>query len=378
VSGNNLRMRYQNEDRVDDEIQFVLDATAKFSTGHLKHNLLIGTDLIKQDSDFDRFRVNTPSFAISDSPSINFNPPSNQPETEDLSKTRWLSLYVQDQISLLKDDRLKLLLGGRFDDVVTEGSSSGTDTPDIKDQAFTGRAGVLYMLSDNHSVYFSTSQSFRPQFAFAVDINGTPLDPETGRQYELGFKSTFFNEKLLSTVSVFEIEKKNVAVFDEALFNNTGQSAFFPGVKQQSRGFEFDLAGNLTDQLKVIANYSYTDTEITENKADPSQVGLPIGGVSPHAARVWLSYNFKGDLNGLGIGGGIRYVGESTAQFDPTLELDPYRVTDIAAWYKWQNIKASINVKNLFDEDYIVRASSDAIAHYGAARTIIGSLSINF
>lgn len=378
VFGNSLRMRYQNEDRVDDEVQFVLDATAKFSTGAVDHTFLIGTDLIKQESDFDRFRVNTPNYAISDSPNVNFNPPANQTQTKDISKTDWMSIYFQDQMSLLSDDRLKLLIGGRFDDVVTKSSADGIDTVDIKDQAFTGRAGMLYMLSDNHSVYFSSSQSFRPQFAFAVDINGKPLDPETGRQYEVGFKSAFFNEKLLSTISVFEIKKKNVAVFDQSLFDSTGQNAYFPGVKQESRGFEFDLAGNLTDQLKVIANYSYTDTQIIENQGDLSQEGLPIGGVSPHAARIWMSYNFKGPLNGLGIGGGVRYVGESTAQFDPNLEIDPYRVTDIAAWYSWDNIKASINVKNLFDEEYIVRASNNSIAHYGAARTIIGSVSINF
>ncbi len=380
VQGNNLRQRYQNEDRVDDELQFVLDGTAKFATGAVEHTLLIGAEYIEQDTDFDRFRRNAPNVAISDDPVVNFDPPANQNPTEDLSRTRWTSAYLQDQLSLLEGGRLKLLVGGRFDDVKTTGSSRGVDTPDIEDQAFTARAGLLYMLSDRHSAYLSASQSFRPQFAFAVDAGGTPLDPETGLQYEAGLKSAFFDERLLTTLAIYQIEKRNVAVFDRALFDATGQSAYFPGVKERSRGFELDVTGRLTDRLQIVASYSYTDTEVLENEGDPTQVGEPLGGVAPNAARLWLTYGFDnaGPLGGLGLGGGVRYVGKSTAQFDTSVDLDPYTVADVGVWYTWKNLKASLNVKNLFDEDYIVRASTSAIAHPGAPRSVFAAVSIGF
>jgi iron complex outermembrane receptor protein len=380
IQGNNLRQRYQNEDRVDDEVQFVLDGTAKFSTGAIDHALLIGAEYIEQDSDFDRFRVNSPNVVISDDPVVNFNPPANQKPTEDLSQTRWTSVYLQDQLSLLEGRRLKLLLGGRFDDVATKGSANGVATTDIKDRAATGRAGLLYMLSSQHSVYLSASQSFRPQFAFAVDAGGKPLDPETGLQYEAGLKSALLDERLFATLAVYQIEKKNVAVFDQALFNATGQSAYFPGVKERSRGVELDVAGNITSQLKILASYAYTDTEVLENEGDPSQVGEPLGGVALHTGRLWLSYDFNkaGPLGGFGLGGGARYVGESTAQFDTAVKLDPYTVADLSLWYNWRNVKASLNVKNLFDKDYIVRASHTAIAHPGTPRSVFASVSIGF
>lgn len=380
VQGNNLRLRYQNEDRTDDELQFVVDGVAKFSTAAIDHTVLLGAEYIEQDTDFDRFRVNTPNVAISDNPVVSFDPPANQTPTADLSKTRWTSLYLQDQLSLLDGGRLKLLVGGRFDDVLTEGSSGGVAAADVEDQAFTARAGLLYLLSNQHSVYLSASQSFRPQFAFAVDASGRPLDPETGRQYELGLKSAFLGARLFTTLAVYDIEKDDVAVFDQALFDATGQSAYFPGVKERSRGFEFDLSGSLTNQLKLIASYSYTDTKVLENAGDPAQVGEPLGGVSPHVARVWLSYDFNkaGPLAGLGIGGGARYVGESTAQFDTAIELDAYTVADIGVWYNWRNVKTSLNVKNLFDKDYIARASSNAIAHPGAPRSVFATVSVGF
>ncbi|MDP3608383.1 MAG: TonB-dependent receptor [Methylophilus sp.] len=380
IQGNNLLLRYQNEDRVDDEVQFVLDGTAKFKTGSIDHTFLIGTELIEQETEWQRFRVNAPSVAISNDPVVNFVPPANLTLSDERAKTRWTSLYFQDQLSLLEDGRLKLLLGGRFDDVVTSGSNNGVATQRVEDQAFTGRLGALFMLTDQHSAYLSASQSFRPQTPSTVDETGNPLDPTTGRQYEIGLKSTFFAERFLTTIAFYDIEKKDVAVFNQALFNATGQNAFFPGIKQRSRGVELDATGNLTDQIKVVASYAYTDTEVLENRNDPTQVGQPLGSVSPNAARVWLTYDFVngGPLAGLGMGIGARYVDESTAQFDTNLKLDAYTVADFSLWYNWKNVRASMNVKNLFDREYIARASDATIAHPGIPRSLFVSLSAFF
>ena len=52
IQGNNLQMRYQNEDRVDDEVQFVLDGTAKFKTGAIDHVFVLGAELIEQETDW--------------------------------------------------------------------------------------------------------------------------------------------------------------------------------------------------------------------------------------------------------------------------------------------------------------------------------------
>src|SRR3546814_8030223 len=97
--------------------------------------------------------------------------------------------------------------------------------------------------------------------------------PEEGVQYEAGIKGSFLYDRLLVTASVYQIEKKNVAVFDDALFDETGQDAYFPGVRERSRGFELDASGQLSDAISIIANYSYTDTEVLENQGDPSMVG---------------------------------------------------------------------------------------------------------
>lgn len=373
-----MRQRYQIADRVDDENQFVVDGIATFSSGNVDHELLIGTEYVKLETEWQRFRQNLPDLVISASPDVNFEPPATMTRTDDPSETQWWSLYLQDQMSLLEDGRLKMLLGARFDDVETTGSSNGEVSPEVNDSALTARSGLLYMLNAQNSLYVSASQSFRPQFAWAVDANGIPLDPETGQQLEAGLKRSFFNEQLTATFSLYQIEKEDVAVFDQALFNETGQTTYFPGVKERSEGFELDIAGQLTPQMRVLANYSYTDTEILENEGDPSQIGEPLGGVSRHLARLWLTYDFDGALTGFGLGGGVRYVGKSSAQFDTDLPLKSYTVADLGMWYQWNRLRVSFKVNNLFDEEYITRASDASIAHPGIPRSVLVGLSFEF
>ncbi|MGQ9366819.1 TonB-dependent siderophore receptor [Azospirillum sp. ST 5-10] len=375
-----LALRYQNEDRQDDEAQFVLDATAKFATGAVDHTLLLGAELLAQDSDFRRYRQNVPAVVVSDDPDVHFDPPADQPREAILGTTRWAGLYVQDQLSLLDGGRLKLLVGGRYDVVRQESETDGVAAPDVRDQAFSGRAGLLYRVTPQHSAYASVSQSFQPQAPGTLDAGGAALDPETGVQYEAGVKSAFFDERLLATASVFRIEKTNVAVLDRPLFNATGQLAYFPGVEERSQGVEFDLTGALTDRLSVVATYSYTDTEVLENADDPAMVGQPLGGVPKHKARLWLTYRFGegSGLDGFGVGGGVRYVGASTAQFDTDVRLDPYAVVDAAAWYDWETLRLGVNVYNLLGRDYVARASDRAIAHPGQPLTVVGSLTVRF
>jgi iron complex outermembrane receptor protein len=370
-----LQQRYQNEDQRNDELQAVLDATAKFSTGNIEHTLLLGVDAIRQDSDFRRFRTNTANVAISNDPAVNYDPPASQTKQVISGATSWGGLYVQDQLSLLDDGRLKLLLGGRFDYVHQESTTDGTAARDVHDSAVTGRVGALYQFNKQFAGYASISQSFLPQSTGTLDASGTPLDPEEGLQYEIGVKAGFFDDRLTATAALFEIEKSNVAVSDST---NTFS---LPGVEQQSRGFEFDVSGELTQRLRVIANYAYIETETLANPTTPSAVGRRLGGVPEQKARLWLAYEIEqgAPLGGLGFGAGARYVGSSSAQFANSIRLDPYTVFDAAIWYRWNSsVKAGLNIYNLLDHDYILRASDRSIAHPGAPLTAIASLSVQF
>ncbi|WP_447970599.1 TonB-dependent siderophore receptor [Nitrospira sp. M1] len=378
-----LRQRYQNEEREDVEYQLVTDLLANFATGGLDHKALVGIDLIRQDTDFERFRQNLADVAISSKPNVNFDPPANLQRILDFSRsTKWLALYVQDQISMLEDGRLKLLLGGRFDWVR---QSDHIGSIRVTDHEFTGRAGVLYELTNWLSPYASVTQSFRPTSPTTQDRDGNGLDPETGIQYEAGLKVNLFDERLLATVALFQIQKEDVPVSDNQFFIDTGGIASIPGVNQRSQGIELDITGQITDELSVIANYAYTDTKVLKNQEDPAEVGQPLGNVPLHMARLWFAYTFGPDtfLSNLGLGAGVRYESARPVQFATAITVDEFTVFDAAAWYRYtlssgQVLRAQLNLQNLLDKGYIIRASDQSVAHPGMPFSAIGSIGIEF
>ncbi|WP_367873105.1 TonB-dependent siderophore receptor [Luteolibacter sp. Populi] len=381
--GYEVRQRYQNEARVDDEYQFVTDLLMNFTTGPVKHNALIGLDLIRQESQFDRFRVNTPNVPVTPFPNVSFIPPPGSNPVPDIKgNMEWAALYAQDQMSAL-DDRLHFLVGGRFDWVDQQQSLPASSSSE--ESELTGRAGLLYEVADWLSPYVSISQSFRPQTLETVDKNGQVLEPHTGHQIEGGFKFDFCDDRLIATLSAYQIEKQNVAVFDNTYFNNTNISSYYPGVEQQSRGVELDITGKITETLSIVANYAYTDTETLENPEAPTMVGRRLGGVPLNAARLWLAYNFaeESTLKGLGFGAGVRFESERLASFADQVTLDNFVLFDAGIWYRHelengQAFKTQLNFQNITDEEYYPRASDQSIVHPGAPFGVVGSIGYEF
>lgn len=379
-----LRRRYQNEDRTDDDYQFVADVVSNFDVGATSHQALVGFDLAYQDSTFLRFRQNLPNLPITADPQVRFVPPAHQPQQTVLGSNRWAAVYFQDQISALPDGRLKLLVGGRYDTSRGEGVRDGVAQAPTEAAKLTGRFGAGYSIAPSTLAFASVSQSFRPQIAGTVDVAGNLLDPQTGLQYEGGFKFELFGGRFSSTASVYHIRKDNVPVFNFPLFLETGAFTYFPGVAERSRGVELDFAGRVTDGLSLIVNYAWNDAETVENEADPSEIGLQLGNTPAHLSRAWIAYDLPdaGPLAGLGFGLGVRAQDAQRVQFD-TLVLDGYAVVDLGVWYRLrvgrqQRLRLQVNVDNLFDREHYVRASDRSIVHPGAPRSAIASIGYEF
>ena len=379
-----LRRRYQNEDRTDDDYQFVADVISTFDLGPTSHQALVGFDLAYQDSTFLRYRQNLSNLTITADPQVRFVPPAVQPQQTILGNNRWAAVYFQDQISTLEDGRLKLLVGGRYDTSKGQGTRDGVAQQPTEAGKFTGRVGAGYSIVPSTLAFASVAQSFRPQFAGTVDINGSLLDPQTGLQYEGGFKFELFEGRFLTTASVYHIRKDNVPVFNFPLFLETGAVTYFPGVAERSRGVEFDFSGRLTEGLSLMVNYAFNDAETIENSADPSEVGLQLGNTPPHISRAWLAYDVPEGrpLGGFGFGLGVRAQDGQRVQFD-SLVLDGYTVVDLGLWYRMrvnaeQRLRFQVNVDNLLDKEYYVRASDRSIVHPGSPLAVIGSIGYEF
>ncbi|AFY30705.1 TonB-dependent siderophore receptor [Calothrix sp. PCC 7507] len=341
----------------------------KFSTGSIQHQLLFGFDLNR----FDNFN---PAINEFEAESIDiFNPVYGQPRGTKVpssfavrQQTNSLGIYLQDQVALT--DNLKFLLGGRFDfidrkyeDLISNTESSGTDS------AFSPRIGIVYQPIPAISLYTSYTSSFTPpggSYFFGVDSS---FKPERGNQYEVGVKADL-NDRLSATLSLFDLTRTNVTTEDPNRPNFSIQVG-----EQNSRGVELNLAGEVLPGWNIFAGYAYIDARVTkDNTLTP---GSRLSNSANHSFNLWTSYEIqKGDLQGLGAGIGLFFVGDRV-DFNNTYTVPSYFRTDASIFYKRDQFRVALNFKNLFDVDYFESSLGNRV-YYGQPFTVQGTVSWQF
>jgi iron complex outermembrane recepter protein len=348
------------------------DILGTIQTGKIKQDLLLGLELRRAINDFERFSGTLPPIDL-------FNPTYNRPPVRFTNKIldssqqqNFLGVYLQDLISL--GDKIKILLGGRFDLVDQEFDNRVLNrTFNQQDTAFSPRAGIVYQPIEPVSLYASYSRSFISSGLFSVNADGTPFEPTKGRQYEVGVKTELFDGKLLATLAAYEITKQNIVTTDPNRTNFSIQVG-----EQRSRGIELDVVGQPIPGLNLIATYAYTNAEITQDNR-PNIKGNEPENVPRHSASFWATYQIQGgSFKGLGFGAGLFFVGDRKGDLTNTFTLPNYVRTDAAIFYRRENWQAALNFKNIFDVYYFESAVSRNNVFPGEPFTILGSISVQF
>ncbi len=346
---------------------FVIDnqAELKATTGVLQHTVLFGVDYRWRKSNV------IGAFGGTAGPIDVFAPVYGSPvfvSADDYGYRQienYTGIYLQDQIKL---DRWILTLGGRHDwvDSKTANAFNGSSATQ-DDSAFTKRAGLGYEFDIGVVPYISYSESFAPTSGTAFD--GSPFKPTTGTQYEAGIKFQPKDMNLRMTAAVYDLRQQNVLTTDpdNPRFSiQTGEIA--------SRGFEFEAVTSLTSNLNLTAAYAYNDARVT--RSNDGDVGKRPVTTPPHLASLWADYTIReGALNGLGFGGGVRYVAASAGDWANTFDAPAYTVVDAMVRYEIDNWRFSVNATNLFDTRYVAGCFALSQCNVGRVRTVLGTVS---
>ena len=185
------------------------------------------------------------------------------------------------------------------------------------------------------------------------------LEPETSEQLELGFKKVFFSGRMHLTVAAYQLEREDIAIFDDNGF--TAQTG-----SQRSRGVEVELAGSLGDGFRYQIACARSASELTEFNelifVPPTfaPVVLDRSGNDPAFAPedLWNFWIAKTWSSGFGVGGGGRLVGEQFIAEDNVFTIDQALTFDATAFYDFDDWKLALNVTNLGDEEYEKRGFS--------------------
>lgn len=338
-----------------------------FETGPLAHTVLAGLDIRRHDTNTHTEFGTAPSIDVFDpryDARIGRNIWYDSRTDGTLSQ---VGLYGQDQVRL---DKWLLTLGLRHDWATTDSttkSNYGDSAQDQSDSAFTGRVGLTYLFDNGLAPYASYSTSFEPVIGnMPAVLGGAAFEPSEGEQVELGVKYQPIGWNAFVTGAVYDLTQTNVSstrVID-------GVSYTVQNGEVKVRGAELSAVASLADGLDLILNYTYMDAEITKG----DNAGNRPANVPMHSANVWLDYTLKsGALEGLGAGAGVRYVGERYNLDTNTIKLSANTLVDAALHYERGAFKASLNVNNIADVNYVSTCGNFG-CYYGDGRTILGQL----
>jgi catecholate siderophore receptor len=303
-----------------------LDATSKFSTGFIKHTLVTGGEIGEETSDPQRYTTIGP---FSTTPLT--NPNSGQPynasafiasNTKTDAATK--ALYALDTADL--SDQWAIMVGGRldrfdvnftqqsFNNPVT-GTGAGYTALQHTDDTASWRGGIVYKPVSIGSVYFDAGTSFNPSAeSLSLQASNVNLAPVKNTTYEIGTKWDLFHEGLSVRASLYRTQQTNVRETDP---NNPALMILAGDARVD--GFEFEVAGHLTEYWQVYGGYSYMYGVIDKSPVQgiASDLGNRLSNVPAHTFNLWTTYRF--DETPYEIGGGINVVSSRYAASNPRI-----------------------------------------------------------
>ena len=286
------------------------------------------------------------------------------------------SVFAATQLKLT--DPLSVILGSRVSDYERSGVQYTSNVNTKSDHIWTPYAGITYDVNDNHSIYASYSDIFKPQSR--RDINGNYLDPIEGKNYEIGLKSESDNGALQSQISIFRIEQDNLAQEDggQTIPGAGIEKAYFGAKGATSQGVEVEVTGQISDNLQASVGYTHFNAEDKNGKAINT-------GFADTTLNLFATYDMNDIIPNLTIGGGVDwsngYYGIVTNPVTKRSEKygqDDVTLASIMARYTFnENLEAQFNVNNLFNQKYLAGSTFSELT-YGEPINVVGRLTYRF
>lgn len=356
-----------------------LELTGKLETGAIKHTLLFGGDYLRSDS------RTTMGFDFS-TPNSNVHNPFHSAQEFAITDYEtyhnsfpWFGLYGQDQIEL--PYHVHLLAGLRYDSADTNRDSqfsingAKTVNPTVTDDRVSPRGGILWQPIPEASVYGSYTENFGT--SNGISANGSQLPPQIAQQWEVGAKTELWDGRFTGTLAYFDLKKQNLPVQD-----SQGYSRAIGEV--ESRGIELDLSGEILPGWKVIGAYAYTPfAKALNDTAADGTTGKRLHNVPENSSSLWTTYEFQDkSLSGLKLGAGMQAVSRRYIGYTEATKAPGYATLNLIASQMWKvgqsRVTAQLNADNLLDKSYFGGVYSYGTAVYGAPRTFMGSIKIEY
>ncbi len=197
----------------------------------------------------------------------------------------------------------------------------------------TYQVGLRYHIAADNMVYFRFATGYRPGGPNDI-VSGTPptYGPDTTDNFEVGWKTNFWNSKGYLEVAAYDILWHNIQV--EASQNGIGYLT--NGGAAEIKGAEAALTLRPNDGLNLNATFSYTDGKLTQTApGGTGDAGDTIPNTPKFSGSMSADYTrpIGGGWNGF-VGASARYVDVRHTAFEHSMtsgnaKLPPYTIVDL-------------------------------------------------
>lgn len=385
--------RYQENQNITNQT----DLTYKFDTGPVKHTTVIGMEFANERVWYTSYSGLVSELAgvpvIGAGVTQNLFQPNNfmnwqTPYRNDGNRTLLTadtkSVYLIETANY--NDFIILNGGVRYDNYKVN-TAQGANTNSVGSDNVNYNLGLTIKPVKELALYAAMATSSNPLGAEfdsgSIAYGGLPtqpnaitnaLPPEQNTAYEVGAKYEMFGGKLLATAAYFETYK------DKAREQLTSSSPWTATGRYKVNGFDFGLAGKITDKWSIFGGATFFDTEV-EKSIDLNNRGRRLANLANNSFSIMSKYSV---LDWLEIGGAANYRSEiwgGTFAATTFNKLPGYWRFDAFAEAKvTKNFKLTLNVLNIFDKTYYdaFYRSGTPFAYIAPGRTVLLTASAKF
>ena len=358
-----------------------------FTTRKLKYNLLTVCADFKSGSSFSKDIYHTSVDTI-----------------ENNGKMDFYGVFVQDQLSLLKD-KLVILASIRADLVRFYGGEFHIYSPTLATEflfdyqgdfgnktwfAISPKAGLKYIFNEDYNIYTLYSWGFRPpnvsDLSRTGDVNkgfklaNPDLKPERIQSLELGAGIRPLKWLLIQPVAFYSVGS------DFQYFVATGDSVYTSGTKKKAvikrqnvgrvdiAGFELKTKFSFTRNISLTACYSYNYSIIGDYKTDASSTTDLSGKYLVEVPKNLVSGVFLWNNKIVNTTLTAKFIDKEWVDDENTVQLDSYFDLDIKLQRLFLNkINAAIVCQNLLNKRFV-----DSKGYLSPGRFFLVELSFNW
>lgn len=329
-----------------------LTLNGEFETGSFKHKLTVGFDHSKERR--------SPTLATKNNQQIDPYQRENwtridriAPTIANQHKATSYGIFLQDLVSLT--ETLKLMLGSRYDTYRFESTNIKQLSRHYRGESFSPNIGIIWDTTPNHTLYASYSKSFSPyggRSYLGIDTSPNAVlnrEPEYSRQYEVGIKSYWLENKLSTTLSAYQLEHYNIRYRPDS--ENNPYDWRVRG-KEQSQGIELSAIGQIRPNWYIRSSLGWLDAKIKQDNSAPHNVGRQLNATSRFNGNFFVRYarndQFYGEVGITRVGKRFFYNERSKSPY----ALPSFNRIDAMVSWNLKPVNITFAVSNLLNKQY--------------------------